>query len=67
MDFIERLLGISPDLGSGSLEWALLVSSAFGMVFVVFCRLRRKYGLWTQYSRGGTRPPAAATRARVSS
>jgi len=25
LDFIERLLGVAPDGGSGSLEWALLL------------------------------------------
>lgn len=38
MDFIERLLGLAPDGGSGWLEWALLLVPIMSLAFL---RLRK--------------------------
>lgn len=38
MNWIERLFGVSPDGGSGSLEWLLLLVPAIGAA--TFFRLR---------------------------
>ena len=40
MDFIERLLGMSPDGGSGSTEAALFI----GLTLIVFYLTQRRYG-----------------------
>jgi hypothetical protein len=40
MDFIERLLGVSPDGGSGALEFALLLVPALGLLVLGLRRSR---------------------------
>lgn len=40
MDFIERLLGVSPDGGSGSLELLLFAIPIAGICYLVFWRRR---------------------------
>jgi hypothetical protein len=42
MDFIERLFGIAPDGGSGSLEFLLLVIPLAGIAYVAFRRNRKR-------------------------
>jgi hypothetical protein len=44
MDFIERILGISPDGGSGSLEslYLALAVAAFGWMFYMRTRARNR-------------------------
>jgi MYXO-CTERM domain-containing protein len=42
MDWIEQLLGVSPDGGSGALEFVYLAVMAFGLGVVVRWRLRRR-------------------------
>jgi hypothetical protein len=41
MDFFERLFGISPDGGSGSLEIALFLIPLIGCLYLVY---RKRYG-----------------------
>ena len=42
MDFIERLFGISPDGGSGSLEFLLFAIPICGIVYFAVKRRLRK-------------------------
>lgn len=42
MDFIEQLLGISPDGGSGSLEFALFLVPVVGAAYLAYRGIRRK-------------------------
>lgn len=45
MDFIERVLGIAPDGGSGALEFALFAIPICGIAIVAMTRwLRRRTG-----------------------
>jgi hypothetical protein len=48
MDFIERLFGISPDGGDGSLEVLYLVGGVAMIVIIVF---RRHLRGWLRYAR----------------
>lgn len=41
MDFIERIFGIAPDGGSGSLEFLLFAIPIAGLCYFAFGRLRR--------------------------
>lgn len=41
MDFIERIFGISPDGGSGSLEFLLFAIPVAGIIYLVARRRRR--------------------------
>jgi hypothetical protein len=43
MDFIERLFGIAPDGGNGSLEALYVVALAVGMSVVIFRRSLRHF------------------------
>lgn len=44
MDFIERLLSIAPDGGSGALEFALFAIPIGGLaVLAAICRARRPW------------------------
>ncbi len=43
MDFIERIFGVSPDGGTGSLEWlyfASLVLAVALVIYALYCRRR---------------------------
>ena len=53
MDFIERIFGVSPDGGSGSLEAAILLVPfiAYG-AFVAWSRWRRRNSAPTRGKRG---------------
>ena len=42
MDFIERIFGIAPDAGSGSLEAALVVAALVVTTLVVMSRKRAR-------------------------
>jgi hypothetical protein len=42
MDFIERIFGIAPDGGSGSLEFLLFAIPIAGIAYLAFRRRRRK-------------------------
>jgi len=42
MDFIERLLGLAPDGGSGSLELLLLVAPIVGIALLMSARRRER-------------------------
>jgi hypothetical protein len=42
MDFIERIFGISPDGGSGSLELMLFLIPILGLALLGMWRVRRK-------------------------
>jgi hypothetical protein len=42
MDFIEKIFGLAPDAGSGSLEAALFVAAMVGLALVVKARKRAK-------------------------
>jgi hypothetical protein len=42
MDFIERLLGIAPDNGSGALEFFLFAVPAVGVLLLSLLRRARK-------------------------
>ena len=42
MDFIERLFGIAPDGGSGTLEIALFLIPVVGIVYLAQRRRRRR-------------------------
>jgi hypothetical protein len=42
MDFIERLFGISPDKGDGSLEFLYLVSIAAAIALIACAFYRRR-------------------------
>jgi hypothetical protein len=42
MDFIERIFGIAPDGGSGSLEFLLFAIPIAGIVYLAYRRRRRK-------------------------
>jgi hypothetical protein len=42
MDWIEQLLGVSPDGGSGALEFIYLAVAAFAIGVVVRWRVRRR-------------------------
>lgn len=44
MDFIERIFGIAPDGGSGSLEFLLFAIPIAGLCYLAFARLRRHRG-----------------------
>ena len=45
MDFIERVLGIAPDGGSGTLEFALFAIPLCGIAIVAMTRwVRRRTG-----------------------
>jgi hypothetical protein len=39
MDFIERLFGIAPDGGSGSLEFLLIAIPVSGLLYLAFRRI----------------------------
>jgi hypothetical protein len=41
MDFIERIFGISPDGGSGSLEFMLFALPIAGICYLAYRRRRR--------------------------
>ena len=41
MDFIERLFGIAPDGGSGSLEFLLFALPLAGLCFLTYLRRKR--------------------------
>ena len=41
MDFIERIFGIAPDGGSGSLELLLFVLPMAGIIYLVLRRRQR--------------------------
>ena len=41
MDFIERIFGIAPDGGSGSLEFLLFVLPMAGIIYLVLRRRQR--------------------------
>lgn len=41
MDFIERIFGVSPDGGNGSLEWLYFVSLVVAAALVVYALYRR--------------------------
>lgn len=41
MDFIERLFGIAPDGGSGSLEFLLIVIPIVGLAYLAYRRRAR--------------------------
>jgi hypothetical protein len=48
MDFIERLFGMSPDGGSGSLEFLLLAIPIAGIAYVIIRRSsNRQRNSWT--------------------
>jgi hypothetical protein len=42
MDFIERIFGISPDGGDGTLELALFVAPLLAIALVAIIRRRRQ-------------------------
>jgi hypothetical protein len=42
MDFIERLFGISPDGGSGALEFLLFAIPIAGLAYLLIRRRRRR-------------------------
>lgn len=42
MDFIERLFGIAPDGGSGSLEFFLFAVPIAGLCYLVYRRRRHR-------------------------
>jgi MYXO-CTERM domain-containing protein len=42
MDFIERIFGIAPDGGSGSLEFLLFALPIAGVVYLLVRRQRRR-------------------------
>ena len=42
MDFIERLFGIAPDGGSGTLEMALFLIPLAGVLLLLWYRRQRK-------------------------
>ena len=42
MDFIERIFGIAPDGGSGSLEFMLFAIPIAGILYLAHRRRRRK-------------------------
>jgi hypothetical protein len=52
MDFIERLFGIAPDGGSGSLEFVLFAIPLAAIIFLIARRCRR-WNTWL------TRPVAS--------
>lgn len=41
MDFIERIFGVSPDGGDGSLEWLYLASIVVAAALAVYALYRR--------------------------
>jgi hypothetical protein len=56
MDWIERLLGFSPDNGDGSLELLLTVLAATLLVVAAILRVRRRVnGSRPRPDRGGDR------------
>jgi hypothetical protein len=42
MDFIERIFGVSPDGGDGSLEFAYLTAVVVAVALVVYLLYRRR-------------------------
>ena len=42
MDFIERIFGVSPDGGNGSLEWLYFASLVFAVALVIYALYRRR-------------------------
>jgi hypothetical protein len=42
MDFIERIFGIAPDGGSGSLEFLLFLIPLAGLAWLIYRRASRK-------------------------
>ena len=50
MDFIEKILGIAPDGGSGSLEFLLFAVPICGIVWLALSRtLNRKPARWSGF------------------
>ena len=42
MDFIERIFGVSPDAGDGSLEFVYLVTAVAAVAVIAYMRYRRR-------------------------
>jgi hypothetical protein len=42
MDFIERIFGISPDMGDGSTEILYLAAAAIILAAAVYCRRQKQ-------------------------
>ena len=58
MDFIERLFGLAPDGGSGSLEFLLFLIPVAGIVWIVAARRRSSQRARDRVARPGPKRPS---------